>query len=297
MLEINLHLVKKIHHSKVKKILFTIILMGVSYQLSMGQLSQFSTNGSNSISLEWQKPNFDLSLDNNDDLSSFTSVLFIKSKYKLNDRINILIELPFSHWGLNDPDGIDNQDNHTTLGNIYLGSRYRFDEKSEAIDFSIELGLRVPTIPEPDFPDKRGSFTGLIISKDRREAFMYDFIPLNLFGYLQFMPDKNLTFHVTVGGLYSIYTGDLNRDNESHILYSLSANYKSEFLNSSIGFSDRRFLKQNNFIFQEKNNAHLWLQFSKPFQNWEPSLYMKLPVKDEPNFYTYILGFSLSFSF
>lgn len=115
------------------------------------------------VSVEWVRPTFEEDISADDNISFFSSVLFIQGYLPAGDGFSFTADLPLSHWGFTDDDGIDTQDPHTTVGNIYIGGSYRFNDMADGrFSPSIELGTRLPTMPEPDFPDKRG-FTVVII--------------------------------------------------------------------------------------------------------------------------------------
>jgi hypothetical protein len=273
--------------------LLATLLLILSVPSAHGQTPWLQADRSNLISVEWQKPNFaPTSFRPSDDrISFFSSVLFLNGKYAVNEDMNLVVELPFSHWEYIDPTGPDAQAPHTTIGNVYVGNEFLFqDNNTENITYMAELGIRLPTLARPDFPDNRGAFTGNIVSKDRREAFLYDYLPVSMFGNLLYSAASNLTFRLRAGGVYAFYTGDSGfQQNRKYLLYGAQTKFTTPVVHSKIRVTARTELGRQNAI-SRGTDTELWIQFEKPFQNWMPGLYLRTPL-DEPNsIVTYVWG-------
>lgn len=106
----------------------------------------------NQLSIEWAKPRFERQFDRDKNISLFSSTLFISGMFKLNDHLDFVADIPLSHWQYRDDDGPDNQKPHTTIGNVYLGSVYTSSNVPVFFTPSIEVGIRIPTMSDPDFP-------------------------------------------------------------------------------------------------------------------------------------------------
>lgn len=283
----------------MKHLFITTIILLITGLSASGQSPWLDTGNTNFIAIEWQKPNFNFNLDSNDKTRALSSVLFVTGKYSIWEGLNIVAELPLSHWGLDDGDGIDQQDAHTTIGNIYAGGEYSIPENNPRIDVLAELGLRLPTLPEPGFPDRRGAFTGFVISKDRREAFMDDFIPITLFGNVLIAPEKDLQFRIRAGALYSFYTGDIEEGrHEAHFLYSAQARYQSFIVNGIFGITGRTDLRRNENIFGiGRPTTQLWVKMEKKLMGWAPGLYIRIPINKNSDFVTYVAGLEANIYF
>jgi hypothetical protein len=199
------------------------------------------------VAIEWLK--FDL--DNNyrndpDHPSALSSSMFITGRIKLDPRFHLVGGLPISHWQYIDPVGPDAQAPHTTIGKVYIGAEWNLSPDVNGNTTSyLELGFRLPSMKQPDFPDKRGAFSGRMTAMERTDAFRYRYTPIHLYYNTRLGLTDHLDFRGRMGMAYWSHgegrgygTNDENLD-RGYLHYGGVFNFKSEFFKASAGILGR----------------------------------------------------------
>lgn len=231
------------------------------------------------LSVEWTKPFFDENgLDENDKISFFSTSGFIKGNYQVADRIYLYGDIPFSHWEFEDGDGVDVQEPHTTIGNLYIGGIYKIPFKANSIESYIEVGGRLPTMPMPDFPDKRGSFTGFIAEPERREAFIYKSTSLMNFYDFIYSYNKNFQLNLGLGISYWINPENLFYDQRIDLSQKINATVNSDIFSISIGLTGKYHTEGDDAFFQNYNTTQLRGSIIRKFNSWDTQIYYRSPL-------------------
>lgn len=255
-------------------LILLLLTAGLSYS-SAAQSPWLSRTYPNSVSIEWYKPVFNPP-SGNDNITFFSSVLFVTGRYQATENLWLVGDLPFSHWEYEDPDGVDTQAPHTTLGNVYLGGEYHFPDRPGPFSYFAEFGLRLPTLAEPDFPDKRGAFTGYYTAKDRRGAFFHDLLPLTGMGNLLYHVNDVFTLRLRGGFAHWIYTGDATRrGNRLFLAQSVQAHFQTRELSGHFGITGRYDVDTDDDITQ------LQAGLSRSFNGWTGTFYLRRPLEGD----------------
>lgn len=231
------------------------------------------------VSAEWVKPAFDDWVRNGQDITFFSSVLFLQGYFPAGNGFSFSTVLPLSHWGSIDDDGFGTEDPHTTIGNIYIGGGYQFSKMADGrLSPSIELGTRLPTMPDPDFPDKRGFITGFYSSVDRLEAFVPDLLPF--MGMVTGNYELNSTATVSVSGGASYWTNgdELFLQNQLFLMQRFMIHFDTSDFGGRLGLSGKYNVAPKNAVFSEFDFTQLWAGVNKTFSNWTVETYLRTPL-------------------
>lgn len=266
----------------IKYLLFSIFLLGTTAAHSQTTWNTLHNTELTTLSAEWQKPAFNDFISNDDNISFFSSVLFLQGYLPAGNGFAVSADIPLSHWGSSDVNGIDAQEPHTTIGNIYIGGVYRFNDVAGGrLSPSIELGTRLPTMPDPDFPDKRGFITGFYSSIDRLEAFVPDLLPF--MGMVTGNYELNSTATVSVGGGASYWTNgdELFLQNQLFLMQRVMIHFHTEDLGGRLGMSGKYNVAPKDAIFSEFDITQLWAGVNKTFSNnWTVEAYIRAPITE-----------------
>lgn len=262
----------------------TLLLCAVS---SAGYSQSIWLSGSqarNQLSIEWAKPRFERQFDRDNNISLFSSTLFISGMFKLNDHLDFVAEIPLSHWAYRDDDGPSTQNPHTTIGNVYLGAVYTFSNVPVFFTPSLEVGIRIPTMPDPDFPDKRGSFSGYVAELDRREAFLSRTLAMEGFLNADHQMNQMVTLRLRGGVSYWKYNGDSspNYKNELYLAHSAQLHFSTEMIGGYMGLTGKHLVGKEPrfFIWDDGDVTHSWIGIRKRFGKWIPEIYIRNPIED-----------------
>lgn len=233
------------------------------------------------ISVEWIKPNFDTNgFDDNDKITFFSSVLFISGQYSITERVTLFADLPLSHWEFKDGDGIDTQAPHTALGNIYLGGGYKFPKIHDSLFPSLEIGIRVPTMAEPDFPDKRGYISGNASSPDKREAFTDEMIPLQAFINIDYQVNQVALLRIRGGASYWIADEEAFFDNQFYLAQSIQAHFVTEQFGGYLGITGKYNVAKENALFANDDVTQVKIGLNKKINTFVGELFIRVPLEN-----------------
>lgn len=277
----------------VKIAMFLVVFLMISNQTT-GQSFWVNQNSNvSTVSLEWTKPFFDDGgLDDNDKISFFTTSGFLSGKYKINGKLSLFADFPFSHWEFKDGDGVDVQDPHTTLGNIYIGGIYNIPFKIHSINSSIEFGGRIPTMPEPDFPDKRGGFTGFVAEPERRESFTYKTTAVQAFYEIEYAYNSDMSINAGLGVSYWTNPENQFYDKRVDIAQKVNATFKLNKYTLGMGFTGKYHTKGNDPFFENYNTTQVSTEFGRQFDSIKTIFFVQAPLQD--TFYDFGIGFTLT---
>lgn len=234
------------------------------------------------VALEVLRPDFD-----GGDVTFFSSAVFLSGRYPLSDAVDVVAEIPITHFGVDGPSGADSE---TALGNPYLGVELGPHEGST---FG-ELGVRLPVAAE----DNRGLSTGFLSDRDRWGAFLGDVLTIR--GAVNYLHREPSGFRVRLHGGPSIwvYTGDdggdsmeLLADYGAHAWYAASAQ-----VHLSAGVTGRIIVSEGDIDFVDRMINQFGLAVIGRFERVHPGLHVRIPFDfdGEPDETSYILGLSLA---
>lgn len=262
----------------------------------MAQSPWLSDTRLTSVSLEWDKPLFDDRTLDRDLVTGISSSLFVTGRFRVSDNFRFVGELPISHFGFesNNPVG---DDNSTVIGNVYVGGIWDVNTANPTNHAYIELGVRIPTTPQPNVNDRFGGTTGLLAEvSDRMEAYMWDTWAIPVVGNFVTTVNKPFAVKGRLGTVYDIFTDDLkNSDNSLWLLYGVTALYQASTLEGHLGFSGRNQYVGNisGVNFWDSGFTQLRAGVARPFRNVTPGVYVRMPLGDN---HTQVLDFAYGFS-
>lgn len=266
---------------KTKLITLLIVLSSISVK-AYSQFTWYNpVDDKKQITAEWFKPLIDENLDQNDKVTFFSSVLFLKGFLPVSENIHFLFDLPFSYWGFKDGDGVDEQASHTTIGNIYLGGQFKLSEIFGGLSPSIETGFRLPTMPEPGFPDKRGYFTGYYSSIDRREAFTDNIIPAMGFLHLDYKINPVATIRLSGGASYWVTTKNSPTSNQLYLTQSFQVNFTTPELGGRIGLTGKYNVAPTDSYLSRDDITQFHAGVNKSFKKWKLEVFIRTPLENQ----------------
>ena len=280
----------------MKRALLSLIVGVCWIGISMAQSPWLSDTRLTSVSLEWDKPLFDDRTLDRDLVTGISSSLFVTGRFRVSDNFRFVGELPISHFGFesNNPVG---DDNSTVIGNVYVGGIWDVNTANPTNHAYIELGVRIPTTPQPNVNDRFGGTTGLLAEvSDRMEAYMWDTWAIPVVGNFVTTVNKPFAVKGRLGTVYDIFTDDLkNSDNSLWLLYGVTALYQASTLEGHLGFSGRNQYVGNisGVNFWDSGFTQLRAGVARPFRNVTPGVYVRMPLGDN---HTQVLDFAYGFS-
>jgi hypothetical protein len=188
----------------MKKLILTILICGFAASALYAQSAWLSDTRLTSIALEWDKPLIDDRTFDRDDVSGASSALFLTGRIRATDNFRFVTEIPVSHFGFEGNNPFGGDDNSTVLGNIYVGGIYDIETSNPNNHAFLDLGVRIPTTPEPT-NNKFGGQSGMAIeNSDRMEAFMYDTWSIPLIANFVTSIEGPFAVKARVGNVYNI---------------------------------------------------------------------------------------------
>ncbi len=231
------------------------------------------------LGVEWLKY-----MDESDSQPAFlNSAVFVKGKKKVSSTIYAVGELPISHYR--------RYNTHTTIGNIYLGAEWymgRQEKSFGSISSMIEAGIRLPTLPTPEYPDSRGYVPGRIVTIERSGAFIDSYIPTH-FKY-NFISDINdhIILRLRAGFSYWIFQANkfpqnVNAEDIGFLHYGGKIEFQRGVIFASVGYLARNNVSDDYIfdgnIYRERstvNETSFQIEYLSS-QKFKPGIYLKLP--------------------
>lgn len=258
------------------------------------------------ISMEWGKPIFEENDKVNEDIGFFTSTMFIQGYVPVVGGFAIVGDIPISHRRIKEKeDGIYIQKPHTTVGNIYIGGRYRFKKAfNNRLQPYIEVGTRLSAMPDPDYPDKMGFLTGYLSSLDRREAFYESITPTMAFLHLDYAINPVVTLSVGGGTTYwteTVYIGFEDKNTHKKRIYlnqNLQINFTTPEFGGSVGLTGKFNItsRRSDELYYRDKMVQLRGGINKNFNLWNIEAFVRAPLLDAYPLQS-VLGFKVNYKF
>jgi hypothetical protein len=276
----------------------TFVIICIAFLLypvyASAQSYWLNQTGNNSLSFEWDKPVFDLYMDDEDGekISGMTSVLFITARAKAGERLTLVADLPLSHFGgtfatydYNWYSWSRKLENHsnTALGNIYIGGEYRIRPELESIVSHLKFGLRLPTAPDYDGDFISGRFTGRLSEFDRLGAFETDTWLLRfLASSIIDQKISDLKVMINAGLNYQVFTGRRADylDNMWYFQYAFTLLYTNDQVEAYLGISGSNPFHGNDADLVYDGISQVRAGLGKNFNGWSASIYARRPLTE-----------------
>lgn len=254
--------------------IFTLGISGVLVGMSTvyAQSPWLNNTGSGYFSFEFSKPKVPL-FDGED--SFFSASYDLSAGVPLNDKSEIIIDLPIAHFNVKSSDF--DFDPQTTIGNIYLG--FRTGERSNPV--RAEFGVLLPTASDDN---ELATLIGAIAMPNREEKFAADTWALTAKVRAEDIINDDGLFYRANGGLmyanYSLNDVDLTAlylDIVGQIGIRSENGFCGVFgINSRTGLND-----DSKYSEDDSSSFIAGLGVSFRSDNIEPGLTINLPL-DEP---------------
>jgi len=250
------------------KFIFVFLFIILSMEVK-GQYLWLDRGNNNSIAYEFIKPSF----ENAEDLTFFTSAMFLSGRFVTSDKFAVVGEIPFAIYGLDREQGEDVSEN--AFGNPYIGIELR-DENSPVFG---EFGIRLPFAPSEDNQSAVmvGAFTEFV---ERMEAFVPEILPVNAFINYHSVNKSSLAVRLRAGFSGWFATGDRD-ENEWFLLYGVQGGYQTDQVNLMAGLSGRWWLSLEDADFSEKTFHQLVLEADFGLGSVRPGVLIKIPLDDD----------------
>ena len=267
---------------------FSVLVLGVVLALlpvtAAAQTIWTSSERTTNLTLEWLRPDF----EEGDDVSFFTSGLFLSGRLAVSDKLNLVADLPFAYYDAEVSSGGGNESD-ATIGNPYLGLEVG------RVDSPIwgELGLRVPLAPS----DNLAVGSGFYSDYDRCEAFMPDILSFVGIANYQYRHDTGFSMRLRGGPLVLVDTDEALADSDSEVyaIYSLQGWYDTARMRFGAGFTGRLWASESDLDFKERSVHHLGLAMAGKFRGVEPGLHFRLPLdEDLTDYMNYVFGINVT---
>jgi hypothetical protein len=240
--------------------------------------------GDRVLYLEILKPSFDYG-----DYTFPTSVWFLSGRWRLDDKLWLVGELPFAVAEREqDPwFGSASGSSDASIGNPYAAVVLRGADMERYGDF----GVRLPFPSEANLGSAVGAITELV---DRVEAFAPDVLTLAAAYNHLHKTSGEFAVRARLGTVLDVPTegGDV----ELFALYSVQAWYEDETAAAGGGLSGRLLLTQGNLDLGERTLHQLALFVNVTLGRWIPGLQMRFPIEDDfSRLVDLVVGLSLGY--
>ncbi len=226
-----------------------------------------SPSESSSFSVEWLKPEF----SNAEDMSFFSSALFLSGRVWVHNNVRVVGDLPFAN--------VDFKDGEADLGvgNPYLG----VEVGAPNSPLWGEVGVRAPLASE----DNSALGVGFWADYDRCEAFMPDVLSIVGLGHYQYQHRSGLSARFRAGPLFQV---DTNKDaigdrTEAYAVYSAHGWYDIEKARFGAGLTGRMLVTEADLNLGERTVHQLGLFLIGKFGGVEPGLHLRMPLDQDLN--------------
>jgi hypothetical protein len=227
------------------------------------------------IALEIIKPNLSEGFFSNTTFP--TSVMYLSVRWPINEKLNVVGELPFAHGGIEfNSDFFDFNESESTIGNPYLGLEIR----GQGSEFFTEIGARAPLASESNLGTTIGFLSDFV---DHGEAFFPDVVSIVAVENYQHRAASGLTARLRGGPSFWIYTGsgDLDDDVELFLLYSAQAGYESDIFSLIGGVSGRLLATESGLDIGERTAHQLGASASVDLGRVRPGVQFRLPLDND----------------
>ena len=270
----------------MKKIILLLCIVMGWVGIIRAQSPWLSDTRLSTVSLEWDKPLFDDRSIDRDEITTVSSVLFLTGRMRIRENFRFVAELPLSHFGYENNNPLGGDDNSTVLGNLYVGTIYDINTGNLNTHTFVELGVRIPTTPNPKTEKHFGGDTGRFAELERSEAFTSDVWGIPLIANHVTSVRGPLAVRLRLGTIYDLFI-DEQEDvaNQMHLLYGLTALGRQSTVEAYLGFSGR-----NQFMglpsgldFWDSGLTQIRAGIARPFRNITPGIYLRKPLGENYN--------------
>ena len=258
------------NHSRISMLKFIFVFLFIVLSMEVnGQYLWLDRSNNNSIAYEFLKPSF----KNAEDMTFFTSAMFLSGRFVTSDKITIIGEIPFAIYGQDREQGENISEN--AFGNPYVG----IEVKGENSPVFGEFGIRLPFAPSEDNQSAVmvGAFTEFV---ERLEAFIPEILPVNAFVNYYSVNKSALAIRLRGGFSGWFATGDRD-ENEWFLMYGVQGGYQTEQVNVMAGLSGRWWLSLEDADFAEKTFHQLILEADFGLGSVRPGVLIKVPLDDD----------------
>lgn len=238
----------------------------------------------NYVAIEILKPNF----RGDSNLSFITSALFLSGRFAISERIVFVSELPLAHAGFDNDFG-GSSDSETAIGNPYFG----FEVRTPESPVSVELGLRLPVIPEDKF---LVSLVGSGSDFGRFEAFRHDlFLILGKVDFQQ-KNASNVFTRIRFGPTIWLQTGDdFDDDTEIWFDVSIQTGYQGTRVNVMGGLTGRMLVSEEDLNFGERTFYEFGATTSFNLGKTRPGIHLRAPIDENlDSLVDFVVGLNLA---
>lgn len=269
----------------MNKLILSGLMLGLLGSFSYAQSPWLSDSETNKILVEWDKMIFSHEREFNwREVISGSTVFFITGELGITENASVMVELPFSYYGYMEEFNVPlSEYERTIIGNIYIGGKLHI-ERSQDPDHHmfVELGVRLPTTPEPGIGEGYAHSNGLQSElSDRFEAFAYynDWsIPL-IGNYVRTIRDP-VAIKFRLG---TIWVERKKSENMLFLLYGLTGLYRTSAIEGYLGINGRSPYYGNNPIFFDDGISQLRAGVGRPFNEVVPSIYIRKTLGENYN--------------
>lgn len=263
------------------------VLALVSLPVPVSAQSIWSDRSSpNLLAVEFLKPNFE-----GESRSTFmTSPFIITGRFSLRENLSLVVDLPFSHYGIE-----DGNESQTGFGNLYLGVEAWYlgvETWQENSHIFYEFGIRLPTASE----EKHGAaFIGMVSDYDRFEAFFPDRFSISFKpNYMRKDPASNFIYRMRAGPVLMTGGGD---DLDVFIDYGFFLGWEGERAGLTGGLTGRLNASSEDQSISERTVHHAGFQANLIFDRARPGIYLRVPLDEGfQDILDLVVGFQVSFT-
>lgn len=238
-----------------------------------------------SVGVEWLRP----SMSGGGETTFFTSSLFLSGRVGVSSQLQVVGDLPISHFGL-DADFVEASE--TAVGNPYVGIAWA----ALGGPTTWEVGMRLPLASS----DNLGLFTGFIADVDRMEAFTADVFSLLVHGNYWYRNASGFGMRLRGGPSVQVYTGgeDFADDAELLLNYSAQGLYEAGTrVQISAGATGRMIVSEKDINLAERSFHQLGAGVVSNFGRFHPGIHLRIPIDTELNdIYDFVVGINVIMS-
>ena len=218
----------------------------------------------NGIGFEFLKPVF----DDGTGISALTSTQIISGRYRANDNVLLVVELPFIYFNS------DFFDSEFKIGNPYVGFLVNNSSKT----YFLEAGIRAPLASDDDFGV---TSIGVFSDFDRAEAYGPDLFAITVKNNYLKKSQSGFVFKLMGGLSYWLSTDSNNTDSELLFDYSGHAGYDGDKVQLLGGITGRLIITEDDIDFGERTFHQFGIIARYKATKVQPGLLFRIPLDDD----------------
>jgi len=266
------------HTSKFFLVAFVIMIAWLIMPVFLSAQSIWLNTGEDKfVAIEILKPNFDDNAFFGNNTTFATSAIFLSGRITLSDKLILVAELPFAHFGIEDFD-----DSENSIGNPYIG----LESRKQGSPFFSEVGVR------PPLADRGALFVGSFSDFDRFEAFTPDLFTFS--GKVNFRRKSvsNVVARLR-GGPNVLIPTEGGGDAEIILDYSAQVGYEGQQFSVMGGLTGRFVITEDGDI-GDRTVHQLGAAAALHLGKVRPGIHFRLPLDDDlSNFIDFVFGLHL----